>query len=352
VSDKPPAAILPAHPSGASVPRGGRFHPNAHVVAALGCAAACLLAAWQAPIVPGVRGAPGARWGWWTGRAATGRQAAAAESMMRRAETVVRDAKRQAGVGPDADALSDPSGLIGGELTPLVTTLGSLEAKRTAVNPMWAAVLTRELAARGIVRGDFLAASFSGSFPGLNLAVMSAAEALGAEVAAVSTVTASTWGANQPGFTWPEIEARVVRARVLRRASVAIAAGGEGDLALDLEGEGRSLAWAIRDACARELGVPTLAPAGPRDAVARRMAIYRRAANGRRVALYINVGGAAASLGASTAVLRLRSGFLAPLPFDRSEDRGVMARFAEQGVTVLTLLNIRDLALRWGVPLG
>jgi hypothetical protein len=30
----------------------------------------------------------------------------------------------------------------------------------------------------------------------------------------------------------------------------------------------------------------------------------------------------------------------------------VMARFAEQGVPVLTLLNIRDLAVRWGIPLG
>ena len=82
------------------------------------------------------------------------------------------------------------------------------------------------------------------------------------------------------------------------------------------------------------------------------MAAYRRAANGRRIVLYVNVGGTAASLGSSDAVLRLRSGFLPALPFDRSEGRGVMARFAEQGVPVLTLLNIRDLAIRWGIPLG
>jgi poly-gamma-glutamate system protein len=271
---------------------------------------------------------------------------------MREAETLVRRAKLEAGIAPEPGAGPDPSGLIGSELTPLVTTLGSLEAKRTAVNPVWAAVLTRELAAKGIGDGDLLAASFSGSFPGLNLAVMSAAKALGAEVAAVSSVTASTWGANQAGFTWPEMEVRVVRSGLLPRASVTITAGGKGDLALDLEPEGRAAAWTIRDACARELGVTPLAPATARDAIGQRMAIYRRAANGRRVALYVNVGGVAASLGESEAVLRLRSGFLPPLPFDRSEDRGVMARFAEQGVAVLTLLNIRDLALRWGVPLG
>jgi poly-gamma-glutamate system protein len=68
--------------------------------------------------------------------------------------------------------------------------------------------------------------------------------------------------------------------------------------------------------------------------------------------LYVNVGGTSASLGESPAVLNLKSGFIRPGPFDRSERRGVMARFAEQGVRVLTLLNIRDLAVRWGIPLA
>jgi poly-gamma-glutamate system protein len=281
-----------------------------------------------------------------------GRQSGLAETLMRRGETLIGEAKRQAGIVPEYAGARDQSGLIGAELTPLVTTLGSLEAKRTATNPMWAAVLTRELAARGIGRGDLLAASFSGSFPGLNLAVLSAAKALGADVAAVSSVTASTWGANQPGFTWPEMEARLVRAGLLPRATVAVTAGGDDDVAADLEPEARGLAWAIRDASARDLGVPALAPSGLADAIARRMAAYRRAANGRPIALYVNVGGAAASLGASEAVLRVRSGFLPARPFDRSNGRGVMARFAEQGVPVLSFLNIRDLAVRWGIPLG
>ena len=51
-------------------------------------------------------------------------------------------------------------------------------------------------------------------------------------------------------------------------------------------------------------------------------------------------------------MLGLKSGFILPGPFDRSGHRGVMARFAEQGVRELTLLNIRDLAMRWGIPLA
>jgi poly-gamma-glutamate system protein len=271
---------------------------------------------------------------------------------MERAEAVIRQAKREAGVASDPQAGADASGLIGNELTPLVTTLGNLEAKKTAVNPEWAAVLVHQLAGAGVTAGDLVAAGFSGSFPGLNVATVAAVQALGAGVAAISSVTASTWGANQPGFTWPEIEIRLVKAGVIAPASIAVTAGGDDDVAGDLEPEARATAVAIRDACARQLGVPALVPTSGRDAIERRMAAYLRAANGRQVALYVNVGGTAASLGNSPAVLRLRSGFVPPRPFDRSAGRGVMARFAERRVPVLTLLNIRDLAVRWGVPLG
>jgi poly-gamma-glutamate system protein len=268
---------------------------------------------------------------------------------MREAEAVLRTAKAEAGLTSEAGV--DWSGLIGGELTPLVTTLGSLEAKRISVNPAWASALTRQLAASGIGPGDVIAAGFSGSFPGLNLAVALAAQALGANVMAVSSVTASTWGANQPGFTWPEIECRLAP-RLMPRVSIAITAGGDGDLAKDLDDEGRQAAWSIRDRAAQCLGAAVLHPADSQDAVRQRLSAYRRAANGRRIALYVNVGGTSASLGESSAVLHLRSGFVRPIPFDRSENRGVMARFAEQGVRVLTLLNVRDLAIRWGIPLS
>ncbi len=277
-------------------------------------------------------------------------RANAAAQIVRRAEALIRAAKAESVVS--ADASGDLSGLIGGEWTPLVTTLGTLESKRTATDPLWAAVLTRRLSAEGIGRGDLIAAGFSGSFPGLNLAVMAAARELGVELVTVSSVTASTWGANQPGFTWPEIECRVVRAGLLPRASAAITAGGDDDRGWGLEPDARDLAARIRDQAATCLGAAPLRPSGFRDAVGRRLALYRRAAGGRPIALYINVGGTAASLGRSPTVLRLRSGFVPAVSFDRSEDRGVMARFAEQHVRVLTLLNVRDLALRWGIPLG
>ncbi len=283
-------------------------------------------------------------------RAGLDADANAAEQAMRRVEALIRSAKADSAVA--ADASGDVSGLVGAEWSPLVTTMGTLEAKRTAADPAWASVLTRRLAAEGIGRGDLVAAGFSGSFPGLNLAVMAAARALGADLVAVSSVTASTWGANQPGFTWPEIECRAARSGLLPPVSAAVTIGGDDDNGLGLEPDARALATRIGNEAASCLGAAVLRPSDFRDAVRERLSLYRRVAGGRPIALYVNVGGGSASLGRSSTVLRLRSGFVPAVPFDRSEDRGVMARFAEQHVRLLTLLNIRDLAVRWGVRLG
>jgi len=279
------------------------------------------------------------------------RRAAQAEAAMRRWQDRLRQAKAKAGIAAGGDSGFDASGMLGEELTPLVTTLGSLEAKRLSTNPAWAGALTGQLARAGLHRGDLVAASFSGSFPGLNLALVAACDALGVRLVAVSSVTASTWGANQPGFTWPEMEARLVEAGELRRVTAAVTAGGEGDVASDLEADARAVADDVLRRSAERLGVPALRPRDFKDAVEARLRVYEAAAAGRPTALYVNVGGAHASMGRTPAILKLRSGFVPGVPFDRSADRGVTARFAERRVKILMLLNVRELAIKWGVPL-
>jgi poly-gamma-glutamate system protein len=276
-------------------------------------------------------------------------RAAAAEARMTRASAFLAEAKRGAGVPRPEGVLERESGLVGAELTPLVTTLGSVEAKRLSASPRWAGELVRRLHRAGVREGSVVAASFSGSFPGLDLAVVSACAELHARLVAVSSVTASTWGATEPCFTWPEMEARLVAAGLVPRASVAVSVGGDGDAGRDLEPEARALATRIAAAAASKLGAELLAPSSLEESIDRRLDVYARHANGRPVALYVNCGGNEASLGRSTSFLRLGNGFLRGMPFDLGADRGVMARFAERGVPVLHLLNVRDLALRWGV---
>jgi poly-gamma-glutamate system protein len=280
------------------------------------------------------------------------RKADSAVALVIRAQDFMRAARQAEGIEAGPGARPDMSGMIGDELTSLMTTLGALEAKRVSTNPEWARVLTVEMDRAGVGEGGVVAAGFSGSFPALNLAVIAACQAVQADLVAVSSVTASSWGANQPGFTWPEMEARLVRAGIIHRASIAVSMGGSGDRALDLEPEGQALAQRIQEQSAADLGVIALHPASLSDSIEQRLDLYRRAARSRRVVLYVSVGGADASLGRSSAILRLRSGLIPAVPFDFSPSRGLIARYAERGVPVLILLNVRDLAARWGVPLA
>jgi poly-gamma-glutamate system protein len=262
-----------------------------------------------------------------------------AEARWRAAVAVIAAAK---GVGPD-------EALIGSELTPLVTTLGEIEAKRVAASPAWTRALVREFRHAGLQPGDVVAASFSGSFPGINLAVVCAAQALGLEIVAASSVTASSWGATDPGFTWPEIEVRLLAAGMIRRASVAVSAGGDGDRGLNLDDEGRVLAREIAARCARQLGARLVEPAGFDSAIRARLDAFDAARAGRPIAAFVNVGGTEASLGRSPAILKVQNGWLGKAPFDSSPGRGLVARMVEQGVPVLHVLNVRDLAMRWGI---
>jgi len=284
-------------------------------------------------------------------RAATATGAAIdAESRLRRMGHAIRSARITAGLPLDAGAPADEAGWIGSELTPFVTTLGSLEAKRAAGSPAWARILTAELAGRGVGPGSVVAANFSGSFPALNAAVICAAQALGAKVAAASSVTASTWGATDPGLTWPEMETRLVRLGLIRAASAMVTIGGGGDRGLDLDADARDRATRIGRTAATALGAEWLVPATFDDAVRRRQEAFDRAAGERGIAVFVNVGGSETGLGLSPAILGVPGGWVAALPSGLDATQGgLVERMAARGTPVLHLLNVRELALRWGV---
>ena len=90
------------------------------------------------------------------------------------------------------------TGMIGDEYTPITTSLGSEEAKRTTANADMAALLVQMLTEAGVETGDTIGAGFSGSFPTMNLALLAACEAMQVKVIYIASLGASTFGANQP----------------------------------------------------------------------------------------------------------------------------------------------------------
>jgi len=270
----------------------------------------------------------------------------AAGTMKRAAQQVALE-RRRSGWRPGPE---DPNatGLIGVETSVITTTLGNLSAKRTATNPNFAALVVRLLWEAGVRPGDTVAASFSGSFPGLNIATMAAGQALRLRLIVISSVGASSWGANLPTLTWPDLERLLIRAHVLADVPTAVTLGGGEDL-----GHGFSAAGlAAAQAAARRSGFPLLKANSWPEQLKTRLDFYTHAAGRQPIKAYVNVGGNAASLGVYPASERIAGGLnpggvLLGLP---KAGEGNAHTFLRRGVPVLNLLDVRSLALRYGLP--
>ncbi len=164
------------------------------------------------------------------------------DSMARRAEATVLKAynciweyRVKNGI---ADTSRDPrhTGVIGVEWTVLTTTVGYEDAKELSTRSGWASWLVRELAHRGLWRRANVAVSLSGSFPGLNIAVLAALQELGADVSGICSIGASSYGANELGLSYPEMERMLREEKILKVGCGAVSLGGTGDHGAEFDG--------------------------------------------------------------------------------------------------------------------
>lgn len=233
-----------------------------------------------------------------------------------------------------ADDLNE-TGLIGDYLTPVTTTLGNLEAKRTSVNPNAAALVVHLLFEAGVRPGDRIGVNCSGSFPALNLAVLCAMDAMELEGTVFSSVGASTYGANLEEFTYQDMEYDLFAKGYIQHRSAYVSWGGANDQGLEfseevktailarLAGQGYSF-WEIDDL---------------EENIQARLDCYED------VACFVNVGGNLVSTGGGTAYDGgcglLRSG---------SDDQGLIGQYVTQDIPVLHLLNLKKLFPQYGLP--
>ena len=263
----------------------------------------------------------------------------AALRMERAIAEVARHSERQ-GIGIDESLDPNRTGLIGPELTPLFTTLGQLEAKRTTTNPDLAGLLVYLLRRAGVSAGDTIAIGCSASFPALMIATQTAAEAMGVHPVTILSLGASAYGATRPEFNLLDISQSLIREGVVSTAPAAVSLGGEDDVGTEFDP-------ALRERLLRQIrmsGVDVVEEAGLRRNVTRRMAVYGRPA------AFVNIGGADANLGSSPLVLKVEPGLNTDLALPPPEQRGVLFEMAARGIPVIHLLHIRGLALRYGLP--
>jgi poly-gamma-glutamate system protein len=267
-----------------------------------------------------------------------------ASQRMERAMTVVARYTETAGIPIDESLDANRTGLIGPEYSPLFTTLGQLEAKRTTTNPDMAGLVVYLLRRAGASPGDTIAVGCSASFPALMIATLTAAEAMGVRPVTILSLGASAYGATRPELNLLDIYQVLSEAGVLTTAPAAVSLGGAGDVGADFDP-------AFRESLLQQIemsGIPLVQEPDLRASVARRMAIYTGEGAGR-VAAFVNVGGADANLGTSPLVLRVEPGLNAELALPPPAQRGVLFEMAARGVPVIHLLHIRGLALRYGL---
>jgi poly-gamma-glutamate system protein len=229
--------------------------------------------------------------------------------------------------------------------------VGEVEAKRTAANPAFAAVMVGYFRRAGLQAGDVVAVGASGSFPAFALATLSAARALDLQPVVIYSVGSSMYGANLPGFTLVDMLDRLRRDGLLPYRLAAVSPGGGGDN--DDEGGGVLFdeSGGTLAAETRRSGLPIVHGETLVARIKDRLRIYDAASSGRPIRCYVNIGGSAASFGGTDASLSLPNGLVRRPPIlPSSPTRGVVFEFAARGVPVVHLLFVKGLARDNGLP--
>jgi poly-gamma-glutamate system protein len=246
------------------------------------------------------------------------------------------------------DKNTDPSqsGLIGDQITPATTNLGSLAAKQTSLNPNFAAVIVEYLRRAGVSNGDVVAVGYSGSFPGINVNVLAALEALKLNPIIISSGASSQWGANLPEFLWLDMEKTLIDRQIITHKSAAGSIGGIEDRGLGMTKKGRT----ILEEAVKKAEIRFIEPADFADGVEQRMAIYRELAGDRPIKAYVNIGGGTTSVGTKIGKRAYRPGINRSLPHGVEPHDSIMSRFIHEGVPVIHMTKIAQQAQRFGLP--
>ena len=269
-----------------------------------------------------------------------------ASQTMSEAMDVLKEYREEKNLGIDASSDVNRTGIIGIKSSPISTTLGNLEAKRTTANPNFAGLLVLLLRRAGVHSKDVIAVSASGSFPGLILAVLSAAKTMDLEPLFLTSIGASQWGANHPDFHWLHMQACLQREGIFSFRPLAISMGGDRDIGGDMQEEGRALL--VKDMA--EAGFPIISEGNLERNVELKMQLYLQKASNKKIKVFINIGGSWSNLGIDSEILHLKPGLGKISRIPPKEKRGVLYAMAALDIPVIHLLYVRGLIQRYGLP--
>jgi len=248
-----------------------------------------------------------------------------------RAFGVIKNASVEMGI--PIDRINDPNetGLIGVQYSPITTERGDLDEKLTSTNPNFAALITELLKEAGVRKNDLIALSLSGSYPALNINVLSAVGALELEPIITTSVSSSMWGANYPQLTYLDMERMLADEQLFEWRTTAASLGGEDDIGRGLSPEGREI---IKEATLRN-SVPLLSAKNLDEIIEKKIEQYNSQG---KVKCFVNVGEKTTALAGSEAgigLIRART---------IRAGNGLIAQFSRMGIPVVNLMDLNGLA--------
>ena len=253
----------------------------------------------------------------------------------------VKSYKAELGI-PLSDEDLHETGMLGEDYTPITTTIGAPDAKRTTANPDMAALCVQLLEEAGVKTGDTVGAGFSGSFPAMDLAVLCACAAMNVRVVYIASAGASTYGANQVDMTFPDMVLYLVKEGCLPQAPAAFSLGGDFDCGEEMFPEEREIVRARLT----ESGVPFLYERDYQENLSLREEIYRKQGP---IACFVGVGGNITTMGLDGD--RMSWGVTAPGRVkETNEKSGLLERYNAGGLPVIYLLNMKRLTAEYGLP--
>lgn len=238
-------------------------------------------------------------------------------------------------------------GLIGPEWSELTTTPGNIDAKRTSLNPNFAALMIHYFNQAGIESGDTIAIGSSGSFPGLLIAVLSACKVMNIEANIIVSFGSSMHGATRPNLNIATIINLLKKENLLDFNLLAVSPGGKNDYGVGVLEDifYKDTRKTVLELCAQEK-VEIIDFNDIEKSIQARFDLF-----GADPSMFINIGGASANLGTSAYTLDFPQGLvMVPPRIPMSKTRGLTYEYSSRGIPVINLLNVRKLASENGLP--
>lgn len=260
-------------------------------------------------------------------------------NVMLKSIEVIKEKKILLGIPIDKKIDINETGLIGEEFNDLTTTYGNLESKRTSINPNLAAVVVDMLKELGLEKGDKIAINFSSSFPSVNIAVLSAIEVTQLDPVIISSVGSSTYGGNNIDFTYLDMENYLYKEGIISNNSSYYSLGGDGDVLGN-----REVINGVIDRI-KSYGVTLIYEENLQRNIEKRIELY-----GEDIKCFINVGGNIVSFGKGSALAYVGGGIIKDIE-SSVDDLGLAQHYLRNNIPVIHFLNIKDIALEYGLPI-